>query len=197
MRWYHISWDTGTYYTKQGCEITQPLNIGLGTKEEPHLKGINATHIHSKESNNTKPMTASKTNTEPPEEQDTPVITCQESQIIDQLANIMSTTMITNVSTIPQGTMGLSQVTTTPPQSGGRSGPPGGGAPSGQPTGRGAPTGPPGGGGGPPARGLPGGAAPMPVAAAAPNLPRIQNSMLKGAMPTTFNGNRAKTDQFI
>jgi hypothetical protein len=140
---------------------------------------------------------ASKTDTESPEDQDTPVITHQELQIIDQLATIMSTTMIANVSTIPQGTISLSQVTTAPPPGGGRSGPPGGGAPPGQPTGGGPPTGPPGGGGGPPARGPPGGTAPIPAATAAPNLPGIQNGTLKGAVPMTFDGDRAKTDQFI
>jgi hypothetical protein len=109
----------------------------------------------------------------------------------------MSTTTIANVSTIPQGMTGLSQVNVIPPQAGGRSGPPGRGMPLGQPTGGGPPAGPPGGGGGPPAGGPPGGAAPMPIAAAAPNIPGVQNGMLKGAVPTTFDGDWAKTDQFI
>jgi hypothetical protein len=43
--------------------------------------------------------------------------------------------------------------------------------------------------------GPPGGTAP--IAAAAPNLPGIQNGALKGAVPTTFDSDRAKTDQFI
>jgi Retrotransposon gag protein len=109
----------------------------------------------------------------------------------------MSTTMITNISMIPQGTTGLSQITTVP-QGGGRSGPPGG-APSGQPAGGSGrlPAGPPGEGGGPPAGGPPGGPAPTPAAAALPNLPGIQNGALKGAVPTTFDGDQAKTDQFI
>jgi hypothetical protein len=109
----------------------------------------------------------------------------------------MSTTTIVNVSTISQGMTGPSQVTTVPPQGGERSGPPGGGMPPGQPAGGGLPPGPPGGGGGPPAGGLPGGAIPAPVAATVPNLPRRQNGALKGAIPTTFDGNHAKTDQFI
>jgi hypothetical protein len=54
---------TGTYHIKQGREITQPLNIGLGTKDEPYLEGINIARIHSTESDNTKLTTASKTNT--------------------------------------------------------------------------------------------------------------------------------------
>jgi hypothetical protein len=161
----------------------------------PYLEGTNIEHIHSKKSNDTEPTTESKTNTS--EDQDTPVITCQESQIIDQLAASMSTTMITNVSTIPQGSTGLSQVTITPLQGGGHSRPPAGGMPSGQPMGRGPPARPPGGGGGPPTGGLPGGAAPTPAAAAVPNIPRIQNGTLKGAVPTTFDGDHAKTDQFI
>jgi hypothetical protein len=173
------------------------LAIRLGVKKEPYLEKRDAACIHSKESDDTEPTTASRTDTEPPEEQDTPVITRQESQVIDQLAHIMSTTTIANVSTIPQGTIGLSQITTAPPQGGGRSGPPGGGAPPGQPAGGGPPAGPPGGGGGPPTGGPPGGVAPIPVAAAAPNLPGIQNGALKGAVPTTFDGDRAKTDQFI
>jgi hypothetical protein len=171
--WYHISWDVGTYHTKEGREITQHLTIGLGTKKEPYLEKLNAKRVHSKESDKTEPTTASKTNTKSPEDQDTPVITCQESQIINQLATIMSTTTIVNVSTIPQGTTGLSQVTTAPPQGGGRSGPPGGGAPPGQPAGRGPPAGPPGGGGGPPAGGPPGGVPPAAAAAAAPNIPGV------------------------
>jgi Zinc knuckle len=69
--------------------------------------------------------------------------------------------------------------------------------PPGQPAGGGPPARPPGGGGGPPAGGPPGGTAPIPAAAAAPNLPGIQNGALKGAVPTTFDGDRAKTDQFI
>jgi hypothetical protein len=77
-RWYHISWDAGTYHTKEGCEITQHLSIGLGTKKEPYLDKYNAERVHSKESDKTKPTTALKTNTESPEDQDTPVITCQE-----------------------------------------------------------------------------------------------------------------------
>jgi hypothetical protein len=194
-RWYHISWDVGTYHTKEGREITQHLNIGLGTKKEPYLNKQDTECVHSKKSDDTEPTDTSKTDTEPLEDQDTPVITRQESQIIDQLASIMSTTTITNVSTIPQGTTGLSQITTTPPQGGGRSGPPGGGAPPGQPTGGGPPARPPGGGGRPPAGGPPGEVAP--AAMAVPNLPRIQNGILKGAMPTTFNGDCAKTDQFI
>jgi hypothetical protein len=193
--WYHISWDTGAYHTKEGQEIVQHLNIGLSTKKEPYLDKQNTEHVHSQKSNNTEPMTTSKTDTEPPEDQDTPVITHQELQIIDQLTSIMSTMTIANVSTIPQGTTGLSQITTTPPQGGGRSGPPGGGMPPGQPTGRGPPAGPPGGGGGPPTGGLPGGAAP--AATGVPNLPGIQNGTLKGAMPTTFDSDCAKTDQFI
>jgi hypothetical protein len=104
---------------------------------------------------------------------------------------------IMNVSTIPQGTTGLSQVNIIPPQAGGRSGPSGGGTPPGQPAGGGPPARPPGGGGGPPVGGPPGGPAPVPTAAAVPNLPGVQNSVLKGAVPTTFNGNQAKTDQFI
>jgi hypothetical protein len=180
---------------KEGREITQHLTIGLGTKKAPYLEEADAAQVHSKESDDTEPTDVSKTNTEPPEEQDTPVITRQESQVIDQLASIMSTTTIANISTIPQGTTGLSQVTTVPPQGGGRSGPPGGGTPPGQPTGGGPPAGPPGGGGRPPTGGPPGGAAP--AAAGIPNLPRVQNGMLKGAVPTTFDGNRAKMDQFI
>jgi hypothetical protein len=129
--WYHISWDAGTYHTKEGHEIVQHLNIRLGTKKEPYLDKQDAKRVHSKESDDTDPTTASKTDTETPEDQDTPVITCQESQLIDQLASIMSTTTIANVSTIPQGTIGLSQVTTAPPPGGGQSGPPGGGAPPG------------------------------------------------------------------
>jgi hypothetical protein len=195
--WYHISWDAGTYHTKEGREITQHLNIGLGTKKAPYLEEMDTAHIHSKESNDTEPTTTSKTDTNPSKDQDTPVITHQESQIINQLTSIMSTTMITNVSTIPQGTSGLSQVTTVPPQGGGQSGPPGGGAPPGQPTGGGPPTRPPGGGGRPPTGGPPGGLAPIPAAVAVPNLPGVQNGALKGAMPTTFDSNRAKTDQFI
>jgi hypothetical protein len=195
--WYHINWDVGTYHTKEGQEITQHLNIRLGTKKEPYLDKQDTERVHSKTSDDTEPTNTSKTDTESLEDQDTPVITCQESQIIVQLATIMSTTTITNVSTIPQGTIGLSQVTTAPPLGGRRSGPPGGGAPPGQPAGGGPPTGPPGGGGGPPAGGPPGGAAPIPAAAAAPNLPGIQNGTLKGAMPTTFDGDRAKTNQFI
>jgi hypothetical protein len=107
-RWYHISWDAGAYHTKEGREIIQHLTIGLGTKKEPYVKETDATCVHSKGSDDTEPTTASKTDTEPPEDQDTPVITQQESQIIDQLTSIMSTTTITNVSTIPQGTIGLS-----------------------------------------------------------------------------------------
>jgi hypothetical protein len=187
----------GTYHTKSGREITKHLDIRLGTKKEPYLEGTDAKCLHSKESDDTKPTTESKTNTKPSEDQDTPIITRQESQIIDQLASIMSTTTIANVSTIPQGITGLSQVTTAPLQGGGCSGPPGGGMPSGQPAGGGPPTGPPGEGGGPPTGGPPGGAAPAPVAAVVPNLPRIQNGALKGAVPTTFDGNQAKTDQFI
>jgi hypothetical protein len=129
--WYHISWDAGTYHMKRSWEITKIVDIGLGAKSTPYLEGANAKRVHSKESNDTKLTTASKTDTEPPEDQDTPIITCQESQIIDQLASIMSTTTIANVSTIPQGTTSLSQVTTAPMQSGGCSGPLGGGAPSG------------------------------------------------------------------
>jgi hypothetical protein len=193
--WYHISWDAGTYHTKEGREITQHLNIGLGTKKEPYLDKQDTERVHSKKSDDTEPTTASKTNTEHSKDQDTPIITRQESQIIDQLASIMSTTTIANISTIPQGTTSLSQITTAPPQGGGRSGPPGRGVPPGQPAGGGPPAGPPGGGGGPPAGGPPGGAAP--AAVAVPNLPGIQNGMLKGAVPTTFDGNRAKTDQFI
>jgi hypothetical protein len=196
-RWYHISWDAGTYHTKEGREITQHLNIGLGTKKEPYLDKKDTERVHSKASDNTEPTDILKTDTEPLEDQDTPVVTRQESQIIDQLAAIMSMTTIANVSTILQGTIGLSQVTTAPPLGGGRSGPPGGGVPPGQPTGGGPPAGPPGGGGGPPAGGPPGGAAPIPAAAAALNLPGIQNGALKGAVPTTFDGDRAKTDQFI
>jgi hypothetical protein len=173
------------------------LTIGLGTKKEPYLEKHDAEHVHSKESDETEPTTASKTDTNSPEDQDTPVITRQELQIIDQLAAIMSTTTIANISTIPQGTTGLSQVTTAPPPGGGRSGPPGAGTPPGQPTGGGPPAGPPGGGGGPPAGGPPGGAALIPATAAAPNLQGIQNGALKGAVPTTFDGDRAKTDQFI
>jgi hypothetical protein len=195
--WYHISWDVGTYHTKEGREIMQHLNIRLGTKHEPYLDHMDAKCIHSKKSNDTEPTTTSKTNTEPQEDQDTPIITHQESKIINQLATIMSTMMIAIVSTIPQGTTSLSQVTTMPPQGGGQSGPPGGGAPSGQPTGRGPPTGPPGGGGGLPMGGPPGGVAPAPTAAAVPNLPGIQNRALKGAVPTTFDSDRAKTNQFI
>jgi hypothetical protein len=172
-RWYHISWDVGTYHMKEGQEITQHLTIGLGTKKEPYLEKLDATHVHSRESDDTEPTTASKTDTEPPEEQDTPVITHQESQIINQLAHIMSTTTIANVSMIPQGTIGLSQVTTAPPQGGGWSGPPGGGAPPGQPAGGGPPAGPPGGGGGPPTGGPPGGPVPTPAAVALPNLPGV------------------------
>jgi hypothetical protein len=157
---------------------------------------VDAKHIHSNKSNDTEPTNELKTDTNPSEEQDTPIITCQELQIIDQLATIMSTTMIANVSTIPQGLTGLSQATITPPLGGGHSGPPAGGTPSGQPTGGGPPAGPPG-GGRPPIGGLPGGAAPAPVAAAIPAILGIQNGALKGAMPTTFNGNCAKTDQFI
>jgi hypothetical protein len=152
--------------------------------------------VHSRKSDNTEPTTASKTNTEPSKDQDTPIITHQESQNIDQLTNIMSTTMITNVSTIPQGTTRLLQVTTAP-QGGGRTGPPGGGMPTGQPMGGGPPTGPPGGGGGPPAGGPPGGAPPAAAAAAIPNIPGVQNGALKGAVPTTFDSDWAKTDQFI
>jgi hypothetical protein len=173
------------------------LTIGLGTKKEPYLEKHDAECVHSKESDETEPTTASKTDTKSPEDQDTPVITCQELQIIDQLATIMSTTTIANVSTIPQGTIGLSQVTSAPPQGGGRSGPPGGSAPPGQPAGGGPPARPPGGGGGPPAGGPPGGPAPAPAAVALPNLPGVQNGALKGAVPTTFDGDRAKTDQFI
>jgi hypothetical protein len=195
--WYHISWDAGTYHTKGGREITQHLEIRLGTKGAPYLNSTNIECIHLKKSDDTEPITELKTNTEPNEDQDTPIITCQESQIIDQLANIMSTTTIVNVSMIPQGTTGLSQVTTAPPQSKGRSGPPGGGTPPGQPAGGGPPPGPPGGGGGPPAKGPLGGAIPAPAAATVPNLPGIQNGVLKGAMPTTFDGNRTKTNQFI
>jgi hypothetical protein len=73
--WYHISWDTGTYHTKQGNEITQHLNIELGTKKAPYLKKADAVHVHSRESDETEPTTASKTDTEPSEDQDTPVIT--------------------------------------------------------------------------------------------------------------------------
>jgi hypothetical protein len=104
--------------------------------------------------------------------------------------------MITNVSTIPQGTTGLSQVTTVP-QGGGRSGPPGG-APSGQPAGGSGrpPAGPPG-EGGPPARGPPEGVPPTAAAAAIPNILGVQNGALKGAVSTTFDGDRAKTNQFI
>jgi hypothetical protein len=127
--WYHISWGMGTYHTKQGHKITQHLNIGLGTKKTPYLTESDTACIHLKGSDDTEPTTTLKTDTKPPEEQDTPVITRQESQVINQLASIMSTTMIANVSTIPQGTIGLSQVTTAPPQGGGRSGPPGGGIP--------------------------------------------------------------------
>jgi hypothetical protein len=195
--WYHISWDAGTYHTKEGQEITQHLNIGLGTKKAPYLKEGDAACVHSKGSNDTEPTTASKTDTEPSEDQDTPVITCQESQIIDQLASLMSTTMIMNISMIPQGTIRLSQVTTAPPQGGGWLGPPGRGVPPGQPTGGGPPAGPPGGGGGPPTGGPPGGTVPTPAAAAVPNIPGIQNGMLKGAVPTTFDSDRTKTDQFI
>jgi hypothetical protein len=54
-----------------------------------------------------------------------------------------------------------------------------------------------GGGGRSPAGGPPGGVALAPAVAAAPNIPRIQNGMLKGAVPTTFDGDHAKTDQFI
>jgi hypothetical protein len=104
---------------------------------------------------------------------------------------------IANVSTIPQGTTGLSQVTTAPPQGGGQSGPPGGGTPPGQPAGGGPPAGPPGGGGGPPTRGPPGAMPPAAAAAAVPNIPGIQNGALKGAVPTMFNGDHTKTDQFI
>jgi hypothetical protein len=100
----------------------------------------------------------------------------------------MSTMTIVNISTIPQGTTGLSQVTTAL-QGGGRSGPPAGGTPSGQPTGGGPPPGLPGGGGGPPAGGLPGGVALAPAMAAVPNIPGVQNRVLKGAVPTTFDGN--------
>jgi hypothetical protein len=101
----------------------------------------------------------------------------------------MSTTTIMNVSTIPPGMTSLPQVTTAPPQ--------GEGTPSGQPTGRGLPPRPPGGGGGPPTGGLPGGTALAPAVATVPNLPGIQNGMLKGAVPTTFNSDHAKTNQFI
>jgi hypothetical protein len=94
-RWYHISWDTGTYHTKEGHEITQHLTIGLGTKKAPYLEEVDAAHVHSKESDETKPTTASKTNTEPSKDQDTLVVTYQESQIIDQLASIMSTMTVT------------------------------------------------------------------------------------------------------
>jgi hypothetical protein len=148
----------------------QHLAIGLGTKKDPYLEGADAEHIHSKESDDTEPTTTSKTDTEPPKDQDTPIITQQESQIINQLASIMSTTTIVNVSTIPQGMTGISQVTTAPPQGGGRSKPPGGGALPGQPAGRGPPARPPGGGGRPPAGGPPGGAAPAPGATAVPNI---------------------------
>jgi hypothetical protein len=194
--WYHISWDAGTYHTKEGHEITQHLTIRLGTKKAPYLEEADTVCIHSKESDETEPTIALNTNTEPSKDQDTPVITHQESQIIDQLASIMSTMMIVNVSTIPQGMTGLSQVTMVP-QGGGRSGPPGG-APSGQPTGGsgGLPAGLPG-GGGPPAGGPLGGIPPAAAATAAPNIPGVQNRALKGAVPTTFNGNRAKTNQFI
>jgi hypothetical protein len=182
---------------KEGREITQHLTIGLGTKKAPYLEEADAARVHLKESDETEPTTALKTDTKPSEDQDTPVITCQESQVINQLASIMSTTMIVNVSTVPQGTTRLSQVTTAPLLAGGRSGPSGGGTPPGQPTGGGPPTGPPRGGGGPPAGGPPGGAAPAPAAAAIPNIPGVQNGALKGAVPTTFNDDQAKTDQFI
>jgi hypothetical protein len=107
-RWYHISWDAGTYHTKEGREITQYLNIGLGTKKEPYLDKRDTKRVHSKTSDDTEPTNTSKTDTEPLEDQDTPVVTRQESQIIDQLATIMSAITIVNVSTIPQGTIGLS-----------------------------------------------------------------------------------------
>jgi hypothetical protein len=38
---------------------------------------------------------------------------------------------------------------------------------------------------------------PAPAATALPNLPGVQNGALKGAVPTTFDGDQAKTDQFI
>jgi hypothetical protein len=173
------------------------LSIRLGTKKEPYLNKQNTEHVHSKKSDDTELTTESKTDTEPSEDQDTPVITHQESQIIDQLASIMGTMTIANISTIPQGTTGLSQVTTVPPQGRGQSGPLGGGAPSGPPAGGGPPTGPPGGGSGPPARGLQGGTVPTPTVVAVLNLPRIQSRALKGAVPTTFDGDYAKTNQFI
>jgi hypothetical protein len=163
---------------------------------EPYLDEQNSECIHSKKSNDTKPTTASKTDTESAKDLDTPIITHQESQIINQLATIMSTTMIANISTILQGTTGLLQ-TTTAPQGGGRSGPPGGGMPTGQPAGGGPPTGPPGGGGRLPAGGPPEGVPPAAMATAMPNIPGVQNSTLKGAMPTTFDGDRARTNQFI
>jgi hypothetical protein len=182
---------------KDGREITHYLSIGLRTKNGPYLKDADAERIHSRKSNDTKPTIESKTDTDPSEGQDTPVITCQESQIINQPASIMSTTTIANVSTILQGMTGLSQATTAPLQGRGHSGPPGGGAPIGQPTGGGSPAGPPGGGSRPPAGGPPGGTAPVLAAAAVPNILGIQNGVLKGAVPTTFDGDQAKTDQFI
>jgi hypothetical protein len=114
----------GTYHTKEGREITQHLNIRLSVKNKPYLTERDIEHVHSKRSDNTEPTI--KTDTEPSEDQDTPVITCQESQIINQLTSIMSITTIVNISTIPQGMTGLSQVTTTPPHRGGRSGHQGG-----------------------------------------------------------------------
>jgi hypothetical protein len=106
---------------------------------------MDAECVHSKKSDDTEPTTESKDNTKPSKDQDTPIVTCQESQIIDQLTTIMSIMTIANVSTILQGTTGLSQATTIPPQGRGRSRPPGRGAPSGQPAGGGPPAGPPGG----------------------------------------------------
>jgi hypothetical protein len=73
--WYHISWDAGTYHTEEGREIVQHLSIGLGTKKEPYLKETDATCVHLKGSDDTKPPTAPKTDTESPKDQDTPVIT--------------------------------------------------------------------------------------------------------------------------
>jgi hypothetical protein len=42
-RWFHISWDAGTYHTKEGHKITQHLTIGLGTKKAPYLEEVDAT----------------------------------------------------------------------------------------------------------------------------------------------------------